>query len=281
LPNSSFVIGQNALLEMGHMKRAAAHSIQIGEIEVLSGGTLEVGFEQSDPNVNDIDGHHAYHLTITDAGGKSGGLIMRDGSQLNMQINGTALTDFDRITADGDVELNGTLKLFVNAKSCIGNPANTGCSLDVALENPTFDPSTHVGTSWDIITTNASSPLGDYDGDGTVDDQDYDEWRENFGGTGPADGNGNGVVDAADYVAWRKLFGNTGSASEITGTFDSVIDDLTGYHFDVTYLPGIVRVTLATGDSGSGGAVPEPSTLLLIGLVFPFVAARRRPRKLV
>jgi hypothetical protein len=275
LPNGTIVVGNHALLEMGHMKRAAANSVRIGQIEVLNGGTLEVGMEKSDATV---DGHFAYHLTLDDEGGKTGGLVMQNGSQLNMQINGTALTDFDRITADGDVTVNGTLRIFVNPASCIGN---TTCSTAPADANPTFDPATHVGTSWDIITTvPGDSPPGDYDGDGTVDDADYDEWVENFGGTGSADGNGDGTVNAADHVVWKKFFGATGTGgSEIDGTFDFVVDDLAGYHFNVTYLSNIVRLTLATGDSGASGGVPEPSTLALVGLMFSWLSASGRTRR--
>jgi hypothetical protein len=51
--------------------------------------------------------------------------------------------------------------------------------------------------------------LGDYSGDGTVDGQDYDLWKANFGSQTSlaADGNGNGIVDAADYVVWREHLG--------------------------------------------------------------------------
>ncbi|HVT28324.1 MAG TPA: Ig-like domain-containing protein, partial [Lacipirellulaceae bacterium] len=56
---------------------------------------------------------------------------------------------------------------------------------------------------------------GDYNLDNTVDSQDYQTWRSNFGATsGPAlaaDGSGNGIVDAADYVLWRK-HASTGGA---------------------------------------------------------------------
>lgn len=52
---------------------------------------------------------------------------------------------------------------------------------------------------------------GDYDSSGVVDNDDYTEWRTNFGEVGPTvvDGNRNNVVDAADYVLWRKNFGKT------------------------------------------------------------------------
>jgi hypothetical protein len=54
---------------------------------------------------------------------------------------------------------------------------------------------------------------GDYNGNGTVNDDDYAVWRSNFGANvaafSGADGNGNGIVDAADYSVWRDNFGAT------------------------------------------------------------------------
>ncbi len=51
---------------------------------------------------------------------------------------------------------------------------------------------------------NCIMPVGDYDGNGTVDHADYDVWRAAFGTNNlVADGNGNGLVDAADYTVWR------------------------------------------------------------------------------
>ena len=61
--------------------------------------------------------------------------------------------------------------------------------------------------------TSTASPLGDYNGNGSVEATDYVEWQNTFGeaiaaGEG-ADGNGDGVVNAADYVLWRKIFEST------------------------------------------------------------------------
>lgn len=58
----------------------------------------------------------------------------------------------------------------------------------------------------------------DFDGDGTVDDQDYTVWRRQFGlfGRHSAEGNRDGVVDAADYTVWRDgRTTNTQSSSQI------------------------------------------------------------------
>jgi hypothetical protein len=55
----------------------------------------------------------------------------------------------------------------------------------------------------------ADAVAGDYNSDGNVDEEDYSEWRHDFGKTvangGGGDGNGDGSVDAADYVVWRKM----------------------------------------------------------------------------
>ena len=55
---------------------------------------------------------------------------------------------------------------------------------------------------------------GDYDGNGTVQEADFQQWRAVFGTTvqipgSGADGNVNGKVDAADYTVWRDNVGHT------------------------------------------------------------------------
>jgi hypothetical protein len=50
--------------------------------------------------------------------------------------------------------------------------------------------------------------LGDYNGDGIVDVNDYTVWRNAFGSANTAaDGNGDGIVNAADYTVWRDHLG--------------------------------------------------------------------------
>jgi hypothetical protein len=50
--------------------------------------------------------------------------------------------------------------------------------------------------------------VGDYDGNGVVNTEDFEGWRTAFGSNvAMADGNGDGIVNAADYVVWRKVVG--------------------------------------------------------------------------
>lgn len=55
------------------------------------------------------------------------------------------------------------------------------------------------------LTSIAPAVPGDYDGNGSVGEEDYSLWASSFGSTVllDADGNGDGVVDAADYTVWR------------------------------------------------------------------------------
>jgi len=103
-----------------------------------------------------------------------------------------------------------------------------------------FTPS--VGTSVPIA--------GDYNGNGVVDQQDYQMWRSQYGQQGTslaADGNHDGVVDSSDYVVWRSNLPSTGGG---------------------------------TGFASSANMVPEPEALGLLGMSAPFVRlTRRRPRQ--
>jgi hypothetical protein len=60
-----------------------------------------------------------------------------------------------------------------------------------------------------------SAPLGDFNGDGVVDQSDLDVWRTDFGSTSKldADGNYNGAVDGADYLIWQQTLGTGATLS--------------------------------------------------------------------
>lgn len=99
-----------------------------------------------------------------------------------------------------------------------------------------------LGAVDDIALTSVATP-GDYDGNGSVGQEDYELWKNSFGQPivpgADADGSRNGVVDAADYTVWRDHLG-----------------------------PPIL----------DGAAVPEPHTFVL-GLAAAGVAGLASPRR--
>ena len=95
--------------------------------------------------------------------------------------------------------------------------------------------------------------VGDYDGDGVVDDADYDLWQAQFGSTVTpghgADGNRDGKVDAADYVAWRvneglSLFPGAGALSSEPGLASAVVPEPASLVFALLALPAVSALSV-------------------------------------
>jgi len=56
---------------------------------------------------------------------------------------------------------------------------------------------------------NTALPLGDYNGDGTVNGADRAAWENEFGSGNPvADGNSDGRVNAGDFLTWQRHLGS-------------------------------------------------------------------------
>jgi hypothetical protein len=99
-----------------------------------------------------------------------------------------------------------------------------------------------------ISVTRPSTTTGDYNGDGTVNAADYTLWRDTLGQTvaapgDGADGDSSGMIDQGDYDFWKTNFG-------------SVVP------------PGAGAI--------AASVVPEPSTLMLIGIAVITFRPRRR-----
>lgn len=128
-----------------------------------------------------------------------------------------------------------------------GGPGSGGFPLATNSSVPDATAGGVFGVSSDLV-----SILGDYDGSGQVDNDDYLAWKAEFGASGavlPADGNGDGFVNAADYTIWRDNF---------AAPF------------------GLV----AGGTADASGGVPEPSSMaiLLTGTAFASSRCVRRCR---
>jgi hypothetical protein len=96
----------------------------------------------------------------------------------------------------------------------------------------------------------SASVEGDYNANGTVDAADYVAWRDTLGRAGvglAADGDGNGTVEPSDYEFWKARFG--------------------------------AKAGIGAGDGMAIGAVPEPTTPVLLILVAAGGLATRRPRR--
>ena len=105
-----------------------------------------------------------------------------------------------------------------------------------------------IGDAATILPSTLTSQ-GDFNHDGIVNNVDYVVWRNSAGQTGAnlaADANGNYQIDAGDFNTWRAHFGES--------------------------------VTASAAALGSGAAVPEPSSLLLLLLSSGFLAFSRLRR---
>ena len=107
------------------------------------------------------------------------------------------------------------------------------------------------GLAWAVATPNTTPLLaGDFNGNGTVDNNDFNVWRANFGiqiGAGGPQGDANldGAVDAADYVIWRKSF-DAGSGASLGRT--EVPEPSTWVAILITHaaLTGMLRIRRAS-----------------------------------
>jgi hypothetical protein len=125
--------------------------------------------------------------------------------------------------------------------------------------------------------TPGTEAVGDYNGDGEVNNADYAVWRDTLGSTTDldADGSGNNVIDQADYDLWMANFGQTGgSGTTLTWALDEAPE---GNSYSPEQVVGSVTIhpggdvaspgTFIVIADGGGAAVPEPTSvaLLLLG----------------
>lgn len=122
---------------------------------------------------------------------------------------------------------------------------------------------------------------GDYDGNRTVEQADYNVWRSMFGqlvdpGAG-ADGNGDGTIDAADYLVWRKNLGMSdaaGSASFVSATSVDQTDGAVAIATSQTFEEPLVGVPPSDVALGSEQELPLPSDLASVATPLREIAAK-------
>jgi hypothetical protein len=161
-------------------------------------------------------------------------------------------SEYDRLVVTGDLALDGTLEVsliggFIPSVGQSfnildwGGLAGTFSSLTLpALSGVTWNTS-QLYTTGVISVAAAPILLGDYNNDGTVDAADYVKWRKEGDNPLPND---NGVATSAErFDLWRANFGNTSPGS---------------------------------GGSSQSGAVPEPTTLVMLIVSVAAVALSRR-----
>ncbi len=261
IPAAKVIVNQNGKLTTGFRASPNA-TVDIGEIEIMSGGELNVGYV-SPNSVPAAEAHTAQDLVVTNSSGRDGNLTLQNGALTRMQINGTMVGEFDRILVEGTGTIDGTLELLLN-------PFDNGQSI-------VYTP--NLGDTFDIIfgTTGVASPA-DFNGDGTVDDLDYVIWDGALDLNADGDADGDGDTDGDDFLVWQRDFGMTATDGTVTGMFDLVtitdpdsILNLLGLELEVNYLPNLVQVEVV-----AGAAVPEPSAGLMGVSILILMAAKWR-----
>jgi hypothetical protein len=268
-------INQDAVLDVGFRDVGqTGFRHRMGDIEIASGGTLNVGYEEDDQE------HSTVELIMSNDGSKGGDLTMASGSKLQIQISGSGPLDFDRIVVEGTADLAAEIVVLTNPEL----PAQGYITGDPEA-NP-WVPT--LGDTFDIIV--ASSGLAaDFDGQNGVDAADLAIFQASYGVDAGGDADFDGDTDGSDFLIWQQEFGTTGSPG-------SIIDNGITFSVDDSYLP-----TLTVPGSTFGGtglmfqlnvsstlvqlevvaavpiaAVPEPTSGLLVGCGLLLLAARRR-----
>ena len=269
LPDARVEVNNNAQLEMGFRTVAPSLSVEIGEIEVNSGGTLVIGYEQ--------DGRHqAHQLVLTSEGSRTGSLTLASGTTTQMQVNGREDPNnlaepflFDSIAAQGSVTLDGTLEVLVNPVS------------DTSV-NPDYTPT--LGDTFDIITIIPEALSADFNGDDAVDPNDLAIWQSSYGVDDGGDADGDGLTTGLDFLLWQTQLGSSAPLNgSISGTFGTLtvtdpgsVMSGAGLAFQINYVSSTL-VQLEVVAASPLVAIPEPSTLaILLCAMCPLASYRRR-----
>ncbi|QDV73511.1 beta strand repeat-containing protein [Botrimarina mediterranea] len=159
---------------------------------------------------------------------------------LQMDINGDALGQFDRLVASGIAQVGGELRVMTGG---FGPTLGTTVQLITAAGGVlgTFadvvDGSGNLpaGTQWEAIYNANSVQVvldlvlpGDFNNDGSVDAADYTVYRDNFGAAVTLPGDPTpGTVTAADHAVWAANYGATAPAPSMAFAMASAVPEPT------------------------------------------------------
>jgi len=141
-----------------------------------------------------------------------------------VELGGTALNEFDRMTLDGIAQLAGTLdlSLLVPYVPSLGETLNilsagggVSGTFDTVLQ-PAGMPAglefavnyLAAGTIAQLEVVSSVMFTADFDMDGDVDGDDLTQWEGDFGMNGMSDADGDGDSDGGDFLEWQRQFGS-------------------------------------------------------------------------
>jgi hypothetical protein len=207
----------------------------------------------------DIDSPLVNHGTLTIDAAAEGlatldALTLSDTSSLEIGLRTVVPGQFDALTVEGNLVLDGTLVVVPNpAFSALPGNSFPILTSNFGIISGTFDDAVLPivdGLTFEITYLNPQTVVlrvvevlpGDYNDDGTVDAADYTLWRDQLGAAASLPNDDTPGVGEDDYTRWKANFGQPG--------------------------PG----------AGSLANVPEPASLTLLSLALWLVTAtRRRP----
>lgn len=257
--NRALVGGVDSVVNLAGGSTGNQFEAQAGSTFNISGGDIGSGFTALEGSVINISGGTFDEELVADGGtlNITGGDLGPDfevnsGSVVNIS-GGTIGTDV-RFEFGSQINLLGTGFMIGGSPVVLSGQNFANAASDSVLSGVFADgtPFSFDFSEDDLLSSGArltlSTPFaipGDYNSDGSVDAADYTVWRDavDRGSVNlAADGNRDGQVNDADYLVWRDNFGRQAGTSTSATT-----------------------------------AIPEPATLVLLGLGgFALLARRMR-----